>query len=183
MAMIAYLFSGQGAQALGMGQSLYKNSAAARRCFDEADELLDFDFKKACFEGPADLLTETRVCQPALYVHGYAIIAALREANKIGKIAGLAGLSLGELTAHAVAETYDFRTGLQLVAERGRGGAGESAGAAIRVSRPGAGGFSPAFVAARRRDGDDARTAVRAGPDRECSDARPHGDRVGQERP
>ena len=115
----AYIFSGQGAQAVGMGKSLYDNSAAAQRCYDEANEVLDFDFKQACFEGPQDLLTETRVCQPALYVHGIAVVETLRELGKLDAIAGVAGLSLGEFTAHAVAGSFDFTTGLQLVAKRG----------------------------------------------------------------
>ena len=117
---IGYIFSGQGAQGVGMGASLYENSSAARRCFDEANEILSFDIKEACFEGPKELLTETRVCQPALFVHGYAVVEALREIGKLGNIAGVAGLSLGEFTAHAVAGTFGFATGVQLVAERGR---------------------------------------------------------------
>jgi [acyl-carrier-protein] S-malonyltransferase len=115
-----FIFSGQGAQQVGMGKSLYENSAAARACFDQAKDILPFDLKQLCFEGPENELTQTKVCQPALYVHGYSIVAALREAGKLPEIAGAAGLSLGELTAYAVAGVYDFETGLRIVAERGR---------------------------------------------------------------
>jgi len=108
----ALLFSGQGAQVVGMGKSLYEGSPLAKDLYDRAAKVLPFDLRKACFEGPAELLTETRVCQPALYVQGYAIAQILRER-------GL-GLSLGELTAYAVAGVWDFETGLKVVAERGR---------------------------------------------------------------
>lgn len=117
---IGLLFSGQGAQALGMGRSLYEQSTAAKACFDQANEVLDFDLKQLCFEGPNEALTETKACQPALYVHGNAIVGALREAGKLPEISVACGLSLGELTALSVAEVFDFATGLKIVAERGR---------------------------------------------------------------
>lgn len=117
---IGLIFSGQGAQAVGMGRSLYENSPAARACFDEADRVLGWSLSQYCFEGPEETLTETRVCQPALYVHGCAVVAALREEGRLPAFVAVAGLSLGELTAHAIAGTYDFATGLKLVAERGR---------------------------------------------------------------
>jgi [acyl-carrier-protein] S-malonyltransferase len=66
------------------------------------------------------VLTETRVCQPALYVQGYAIAQILRERGKLNNLKACLGLSLGELTAYAVAGVWDFETGLQVVAERGR---------------------------------------------------------------
>ncbi len=116
----ALLFSGQGAQKVGMGRSLYDNAPAARALYDQANEILGYDFKKVCFEGPEDTLTETRVCQPALYVHGYAVYTLLRDAGKLGEVKAAAGLSLGELTALATAEVFDFATGLKVVAERGR---------------------------------------------------------------
>jgi len=103
-----------------MGHSLSENSAAARKLFEEANEVLGWDLRKACFEGPADVLTETRVCQPALFVHGLAVCAALREAGKLPETGGAAGLSLGELTALHFAGVFDFATGLEIVAERGR---------------------------------------------------------------
>lgn len=117
---IGLIFSGQGAQSVGMGRSLYENSAAARRLFDEASEVLPFDLKQICFEGPEEELTRTHVCQPALYVHGLAVVAALKELNQLPEVGAAAGLSLGELTALAYAGVFDFATGVQIVAERGR---------------------------------------------------------------
>ncbi|MDR2396255.1 MAG: ACP S-malonyltransferase [Puniceicoccales bacterium] len=115
------LFPGQGSQVVGMGRSFYQQSPLARQYFDWADQYLPFSLTKICFDGPEDLLKETRVCQPALYVLGYIIFACLKEKNYCEKgIACACGLSLGELTALAVAEVFDFKTGLHLVAERGR---------------------------------------------------------------
>ncbi|NBB79625.1 MAG: ACP S-malonyltransferase [Verrucomicrobia bacterium] len=114
------LFSGQGAQTVGMGRSLYDNSATARALYDEANAVLGWDLKSLCFEGPEGALTETKVCQPALYVQGYAIFRILQERGHLGELTAACGLSLGELTALAAAGVYDFATGLRLVAERGR---------------------------------------------------------------
>lgn len=117
---IGLLFSGQGAQKVGMGSSLYQNSATVRALYDEANATLGYDFKKVCFEGPDSELTQTKVCQPALYVQGYAIYKILEEAGKLQDLTCALGLSLGELTALAVAGAVDFATGLKVVAERGR---------------------------------------------------------------
>ncbi|MGB1127337.1 MAG: ACP S-malonyltransferase [Opitutales bacterium] len=114
------LFSGQGAQQVGMGRSLYEGSATAKAIYDAADEVLGWDLKQVCFEGPDEALTETKVCQPALYVQGYAIYSILKEQGKLEGLKAACGLSLGELTALAAAGVYDFATGLKLVAERGR---------------------------------------------------------------
>ena len=114
------LFSGQGAQTVGMGCSLYKNSETAKALYDEANEVLGWDLKSICFDGPDEALTETKVCQPALYVQGYAIFSILKERGLLGDLKAACGLSLGELTALAAAGVYDFATGLRLVAERGR---------------------------------------------------------------
>ncbi|WP_309398116.1 ACP S-malonyltransferase [Cerasicoccus maritimus] len=116
---VAFIFSGQGAQAVGMGKSLCENSGAAKQVFDQANEVLGWDLKSLCFDGPTEKLTETRVCQPALYVHGIAVVAALRELGKVPEIGGAAGLSLGELTALHLAGVFDFATGLEVVAKRG----------------------------------------------------------------
>lgn len=119
---LALLFAGQGAQKVGMGRSLRSGSPAARALYAEADRILGWDLSRVSEEGPEAELTETRVCQPALYVHGLATLAALREAGRLpaDEPTAVLGLSLGELTACAAAGVFDFATGLRIVAERGR---------------------------------------------------------------
>lgn len=114
------LFSGQGAQKVGMGKSLYENSDVAKRLYDRANEVLGYDFTKVCFEGPQEELTKTNICQPALYVHGYTIYQLVKEKQEQESPSVAMGLSLGELTALALADVYDFEVGLKIVAERGR---------------------------------------------------------------
>jgi [acyl-carrier-protein] S-malonyltransferase len=117
----ALLFSGQGAQRVGMGLDLFEKSPAARALYEKADAALGWSLSEVSFRGPEAKLTETRVCQPALYVHGLAILAAYQEIHgKPLRLDAAAGLSLGEYTAHAAAGTFSFETGLHLVAERGR---------------------------------------------------------------
>jgi [acyl-carrier-protein] S-malonyltransferase len=119
---LALLFAGQGSQKVGMGQSFYESSEAARALYTEANGVLGWDLTRLSFEGPEADLTQTKVCQPALYVHGLAVLAALREQGKLPANEprfGL-GLSLGEVTAYAAAGVFDFATGLRVVAERGR---------------------------------------------------------------
>lgn len=105
-----------------MGASLCDGSAAARALYDQANQLLGWDLRSVSFTGPDTELTQTKVCQPALFTHGLATLAALREAGKIpaGEPAMALGLSLGELTAYCAAGVFDFATGLRIVAERGR---------------------------------------------------------------
>lgn len=105
-----------------MGRSLAEQSAAARALYDEANHVLGWDLAKLSFEGPEPELTQTKVCQPALFVHGLALLAALREAGKLpaGEPQFALGLSLGEVTAYCAAGVFDFATGLRIVAERGR---------------------------------------------------------------
>ena len=116
---IAILFAGQGAQTVGMGKDLAAKYPAAAELFAKADSILGYALSKIAFEGPEEELTQTKHCQPALFVHGLATLAALRA--EIGEFAvhATAGLSLGEFTAHAAAGTFDFETGLRLVAQRG----------------------------------------------------------------
>ncbi len=116
----ALLFSGQGAQYVGMGKSLYDNYKEVRSYWDSANDILSFDLKSISFHGPEEQLTDTSICQPALYVHGFSIYKILQKANKLENLTAALGLSLGELTALAVAQVYDFQTGLRIVAERGR---------------------------------------------------------------
>jgi len=104
---------------VGMGRSFYENSALARSYFDRANEMLP-GLRDICFDGPEERLTETSFCQPALYVTGYAIFKELETHGHLNQCSVALGLSLGELTALAVAEVYSFETGLQIVAERGR---------------------------------------------------------------
>jgi [acyl-carrier-protein] S-malonyltransferase len=103
-----------------MGQSLCAGSAAARALYDEANQVLGWDLQKISAEGPETELTQTRVCQLALFVHGLAVLAALREKGKLPEAKFAMGLSLGEVTALTAAGTFDFATGLKVVAERGR---------------------------------------------------------------
>jgi len=105
-----------------MGKSLFEQSPAARALYTEANHVLGWDLAKLSFEGPEAELTPTKVCQPALFVHGLALVAALREAGKLpaGEPSFALGLSLGELTAYCAAGVFDFPIGLKIVAERGR---------------------------------------------------------------
>lgn len=117
---LALLFAGQGAQKVGMGKSLVEGSPAARALYDEANRVLGWDLQKVSFEGPETDLTQTKVCQPALFVHGLAVVAALKEKGKLPSVNFALGLSLGEVTALTAAGVFDFATGLKVVAERGR---------------------------------------------------------------
>ena len=84
------LFPGQGAQVVGMGKAWYDASSTVREYFDLADKMLPFRLSELCFNGPTEALQETRVCQPALFVVGYAIFAHMKklgifDENPIGK--------------------------------------------------------------------------------------------------
>jgi [acyl-carrier-protein] S-malonyltransferase len=105
-----------------MGKSLCEGSTAARALYEEANYVLGWDLAKVSFEGPDLELTQTKVCQPALFVHGLAVLAAMREAGNVpaGEPHFALGLSLGELTAYCAAGVFDFPIGLKIVAERGR---------------------------------------------------------------
>jgi [acyl-carrier-protein] S-malonyltransferase len=117
---IALLFSGQGSQQVGMGNDLSQQFAAAANRFAAADAALGYSISQIAFGGPIEELTRTSRCQVALYVHGIAVLEVLREQLGNFPVVAAAGLSLGEFTAHAAAATFDFLTGLRLVANRGR---------------------------------------------------------------
>ncbi len=117
---LALLFSGQGAQSVGMGKDLCAEYPSAAALFKQADEILGYPLSQFAFEGPAEELTKTAVCQPALYVHGLACLAVVKEKFPALDFHAAAGLSLGEFTAHAAAGTFDFATGLRLVDKRAR---------------------------------------------------------------
>ena len=118
--VIGLLFSGQGAQQVGMGKDLSQQYASAANLFSEADRRLERSISQVAFTGPIEELTKTANCQVALYVHGIALLEVLRE--ELGKFTfqAAAGLSLGEFTAHTAAGSFDFGTGLQLVDARSR---------------------------------------------------------------
>lgn len=117
---IALLFAGQGAQSVGMGRDLAAHHPAAGDLFQEADQILNRSLSGIAWNGPLEELTKTSNCQPALYVHGLACLAALRAVAGDFEIEAAAGLSLGEWTAHGAAGTFDFATGLKLVELRGQ---------------------------------------------------------------
>jgi [acyl-carrier-protein] S-malonyltransferase len=113
------LFSGQGAQKVGMGKDLAEAFPVAKSLLERADAALGFALTEVMFNGPMEDLTKTSRCQPALYAHGLAVLEVLKEKLPTLEITATAGLSLGEFTAHSAAGTFDFETGLKLVFQRG----------------------------------------------------------------
>lgn len=113
------LFSGQGAQKVGMGKDLAEAHPDAAAWIDRADGALEIPLKPVMFDGPVEELTRTAFCQPALFVHGLACLELLKHQVPGLEVIGAAGLSLGEFTAHAAAGSFTFGDGLQLVARRG----------------------------------------------------------------
>lgn len=116
--MIAFLFPGQGSQAVGMGRALCESFPEARAVFDEADEVMGWPLRALCFEGPEAALTMTENAQPALLT---ASTAAWRVLEARGLVpAMMAGHSLGEYSAHVAAGTFPFAEALQVVRHRGQ---------------------------------------------------------------
>jgi [acyl-carrier-protein] S-malonyltransferase len=117
----AFLFSGQGAQYVGMGKELCAGLPAAKKLFDEAASILGYDLLGVCTSGPEDKLNSTVISQPAIYVASLAALESLRakEPGVEAEVVAAAGLSLGEYTALAFAGVFSFADGLRLVQQRG----------------------------------------------------------------
>lgn len=116
MSKIAFIFPGQGSQAVGMGKDIFDKYEIAREMYHKADEIMGFHISGLCFEGPADVLKETHITQPALYIHSYILTRLIGDKLKADVTAGH---SLGEYTANAYAESFSFEDGLRLVKKRG----------------------------------------------------------------
>lgn len=112
--MKAYIFPGQGAQFSGMGKDIYENSEEAKALFDQANEILGFDINKIMFEGSKEELTQTKVTQPAIFLHS-VILAKITKSFKPDMVAGH---SLGEFSALVANEVLSFEDGLKLVTKR-----------------------------------------------------------------
>ena len=119
----AFLFPGQGAQKVGMGQDLCEMSQAARDVFDRAEAVSNLPLKTLCFDGPAEELARTDVCQPAIFTVSAAALAVMAEVFGVGDEMPpadvTAGLSLGEYTALYAAGAMDLETAVRLVTRRG----------------------------------------------------------------
>ncbi len=113
------VFAGQGAQVPGMGKDFAEADATAMELFDKANAVLGFDLKTICFEGPAEALTKSNVCQPAIFVTSYAAYLAL-QTRRATPFAAAAGLSLGEWGALCAAGVLDFDATLTVLEARGR---------------------------------------------------------------
>ena len=113
------VFAGQGAQVPGMGRDFAEADAELMALFDKANAVLGFDLKKVCFEGPAEELTKSNICQPAIFVTSYAAYLALQK-RRTTPFACAAGLSLGEWGALCAAGVLDFDATLKVLEARGR---------------------------------------------------------------
>lgn len=113
------IFAGQGAQVPGMGKDFAENDSELMSLFDKANSVLGFDLKKLCFEGPAEELTKSNVCQPAIFVTSYAAFLAFGK-KRSAPFAAAAGLSLGEWGALCASGALDFDSTLKVLEARGR---------------------------------------------------------------
>lgn len=116
MSRTAFVFPGQGSQVVGMGKDLYEQYSLAKDIYSMADDILQMPISTISFEGPADLLKQTHITQPALFVHSYILTQLIGD--KIIADA-TAGHSLGEYTSNVYAKTMSFEEGLRIVKKRG----------------------------------------------------------------
>ena len=121
MSQITFLFPGQGAQHVGMGKTLSAKCPAAKKLYEQANDILGYDLATLCFEGPAERLNATVVSQPALFVSSLAALEVLKAERPevVEACTFAAGLSLGEYTALTFAGAMSFEDGLRVVKVRG----------------------------------------------------------------
>ena len=115
---VGFIFSGQGAQFVGMGKDLCESSHAAAEIFAEADDVLGWSISDICFNGPEEKLKESIYCQPAIYTMSVACLAAFKEKNPTVKPSAVGGLSLGEYASLYAAGVFTFADGLRFLEER-----------------------------------------------------------------
>ena len=115
--MKSYVFPGQGSQFCGMCNDLYQNYPILNELFKSAEEILGFDISKVMFDGSKDELIQTKVTQPAIFIHSMAILKVLGESYKPDQVAGH---SLGEFSALVAARVLSFEEGLNLVSIRAK---------------------------------------------------------------
>ena len=120
MSTRAIIFSGQGAQSVGMGKDLADAFSACKALYDKADEVLGYELSKICFEGPVEELTKSNHCQPAIFVTSIACYTALKETVPGLDVAMMAGLSLGEWSALHASGALSFEDTLRVLETRGR---------------------------------------------------------------
>lgn len=114
---IGFLFPGQGSQTLGMGKDLYDQYEEAKKVYDRVSEITGVDIKKISFEGPEEVLNETKNTQLAILTESLAILEVLKKNNIVSDMS--AGLSLGEYTALIEDNIFNFEDGIKLVQKRG----------------------------------------------------------------